>query len=497
MYMAVPNGIMKDGKLECKASLEVDLKMLHDAMKGCGTNEDKVIRVLCTRTARQIQALGHQYFMVYGENLMDVIRDEFRGDTEIAMEMLVEGQAKMDAKVLWEALDGLGTNEEALNEILCTRHQGQVDQLEEMYVDLEENTDKKTLWSHVISDTSFKYERFLKSMLNRAGFLAMLCYTAMHGKRYDATGITGIGTDEEKLIRVLLSVNRYNDGIKGVLHDYNDPFDQGWREDLERFAHLPDIQDIVDAYPKLYELGFGVNEECKTLAESIDGDTSFSFKKMLLHLIKDKNVSGAEMINDALNQRLFKDKDIIMIVMASRSGWGRHQVAMKYKELYGVALVDDLREKLGDGGEFAQVARDMFQSHDEIAAAHLYLAMFGTKGELAGGIDESKKNSLLEQFTATGMMGGWGTDEHSLSRIIFMSSKAELKHIKAAYKEKFDRDLKDDIYAETGGDYRKMLMYKFRRQETGLMHVPREKLVRCDDMPSTFPIDSLAKHDIF
>eukprot|EP01047_Picozoa_sp_COSAG01_P117470 COSAG01_NODE_46142_length_402_cov_8.498350_1_plen_30_part_10 len=30
----------------------------------------------------------------------------------------------------------------------------------------------------------------------------------MHGKRYDATGITGIGTDEEKLIRVLLSVNR-------------------------------------------------------------------------------------------------------------------------------------------------------------------------------------------------------------------------------------------------------------------------------------------------
>ena len=62
MYMAVPNGIMKDGKLECKASLEVDLKMLHDAMKGCGTDEDKVIRVLCTRTARQIQALEHQYF---------------------------------------------------------------------------------------------------------------------------------------------------------------------------------------------------------------------------------------------------------------------------------------------------------------------------------------------------------------------------------------------------------------------------------------------------
>jgi hypothetical protein len=194
VYMPVPNGIMKPeqegGKPVpvCPASLAVDVEMLYDAMKGCGTNEDKVIRVLCTRTARQIQAISHMFFVKYGLDLMETIRDEFSGDVETAMEIMVEGQATHDANVLWEALDGLGTNEESMNEILCTRHQGQVDQLEEMYLDLPQNLEKKSLWKHVLSDTSFKYERFLKSMLDRAGFLAMLCYTAMHGKRYATTG---------------------------------------------------------------------------------------------------------------------------------------------------------------------------------------------------------------------------------------------------------------------------------------------------------------------
>eukprot|EP01047_Picozoa_sp_COSAG01_P026827 COSAG01_NODE_1743_length_9354_cov_76.987574_9_plen_297_part_00 len=296
---------------------------------------------------------------------------------------------------------------------------------------------------------------------------------------------------------MLLSVNRDNDGIKNVLESYNDPFDQGWREDLERLGHLPDIQDVLSAYPRLHELGWGVNEECKTLQESIESETSFHFKDVLLHIIKDKHECGAEMINDAINQTLFTDKDTIMMVMSSRSGWGRHQVAQAYKKRYGIELVQDLRERLGDGGEFAQVARDMFQSHPDIAAAHLYLCMFGSTGDEAATIDESKKESVLAQFFGSGMVGGWGTDENQLSRIIFMSSKSELKHIKEAYAKRFNRDLKDDIYSETSGDYRKMLMYKFRRQETGLMHVPRQKLRRCDDMPSAFPIDALAKHDIF
>lgn len=64
------------------------------------------------------------------------------------------------------------------------------------------------------------------------------------------------------------------------------------------------------------------------------------------------------------------------------------------------------------------------------------------------------------------------------------------------YKEKYGNSLMDDIYSETGGTYRAMLMYKFRRAQTGLLHVPRKKLIRCDDMPSDFPIDDVHIIDI-
>jgi hypothetical protein len=38
-------------------------------------------------------------------------------------------------------------------------------------------------------------------------------------------------------------------------------------------------------------------------------------------------------------------------------------------------------------------------------------------------------------------------------------------------------------------------MYRFRQSTSGLMHVPRQKLIRADDMPSNFPIDAIAQHD--
>ena len=54
-----------------------------------------------------------------------------------------------------------------------------------------------------------------------------------------------------------------------------------------------------------------------------------------------------------------------------------------------------------------------------------------------------------------------------------------------------------DVFEETGGDYRAMLMYKFRRGQTGLLHTPRQKLIRCDDMPSFLPLDRIAAESTF
>eukprot|EP01051_Picozoa_sp_SAG22_P013915 SAG22_NODE_1618_length_3971_cov_2.707645_3_plen_117_part_00 len=115
------------------------------------------------------------------------------------------------------------------------------------------------------------------------------------------------------------------------------------------------------------------------------------------------------------------------------------------------------------------------------------------------------------------MVGGFGTDEARLGRTVLFSSRRQLANLAEAYQNKYgnipglDRDnslgsvgaagtentaLIEDVYSEVGGDFRALLMYKFRRAKSGLMHVPRKKLVRCDDMPSDFPIDAIAKYDV-
>eukprot|EP01044_Picomonas_judraskeda_P002707 COSAG03_NODE_202_length_10693_cov_87.311497_1_plen_128_part_10 len=121
-----------------------------------------------------------------GRDLIDVLEEELTGDFKDGVMMLVKGQARMDAEVLYDALQGIGTDEERLNEILTGRHPGQVEEIKAEYLKLGDNADKQqTLWDAVCADTTFKYERFLKSMLDRAGFLAFLCYEAMHGNKYD------------------------------------------------------------------------------------------------------------------------------------------------------------------------------------------------------------------------------------------------------------------------------------------------------------------------
>jgi len=493
VYMAIPDCERNEaGELKAPESLTYDVDALRNAMAGCGTDEQVLIRILCSRTPHQIKAIDELYFKKFGRELAADIESELGGDVKAGCLMLIKGQAVLDAQVLWDAFDGIGTDEERVNEILATRHPGQVEDMKAAFLTLDENKDQKTLFDVVCGDTSFKYEKFLKCMLDRAGFIASLCYEAMHGNKYDFTNVSAIGTRDKVLVRLLLSINKDNDGIKNLLTEYHDPWDQGWREDLERMAHLPDIEDVVAAYPELEARGFGVNSDCKTLAESIESEASFDYKATLLWLIKDKDECGAEAIHEALGDT-FVSKDTIMAVIASRSAFGRAGVADAYKRLYGKALRDELTERMGDGGEFNQVARDMFQDSDERTADYLYLAMHGAKTDKAELIDESKKDNMLENAYRTGMIAGLGTDEQRLSRTVLYSSKGELKGAMQAYNAKFADDPSENlikaIFKETGGDYRAMLMYKFRRAQTGLLHAPRKKLVRCDDMPSMFPFD--------
>ena len=54
----------------------------------------------------------------------------------------------MDAQVLWDALDGIGTDEERMNEILTSRHPGQIEEIKRAYLTLGDSGGAPALFDH-------------------------------------------------------------------------------------------------------------------------------------------------------------------------------------------------------------------------------------------------------------------------------------------------------------------------------------------------------------
>ena len=79
-----------DGQLLCPESLMADVRALNDAMAGCGTNDDAVIRTMLNRTPAQLKAINDLFFKTYGKDLVETLKSDLTGDVEDAMVLLAE-----------------------------------------------------------------------------------------------------------------------------------------------------------------------------------------------------------------------------------------------------------------------------------------------------------------------------------------------------------------------------------------------------------------------
>jgi annexin A7/11 len=97
-----------------------DAAALRKAMKGFGTDEDAIINVLCRRTNAQRQAIAKCFKTSYGKDLIDDIKSESSGNFEKLLVALLTPTDVFYAKELYEAIAGLGTDEDVLIETMCT-----------------------------------------------------------------------------------------------------------------------------------------------------------------------------------------------------------------------------------------------------------------------------------------------------------------------------------------------------------------------------------------
>nr|XP_060490057.1 annexin A6 [Panthera onca] len=112
---------------------DADAKALRKAMKGLGTDEDTIIDIITHRSNAQRQQIRQTFKSHFGRDLMADLKSEISGDLARLILGLMMPPAHYDAKQLKKAMEGAGTDEKALIEILATRTNAEIRAICEAY----------------------------------------------------------------------------------------------------------------------------------------------------------------------------------------------------------------------------------------------------------------------------------------------------------------------------------------------------------------------------
>uniref|UniRef100_A0A8C1HZZ1 Annexin n=1 Tax=Cyprinus carpio carpio TaxID=630221 RepID=A0A8C1HZZ1_CYPCA len=114
-----------------------DAKALRKAMKGFGTDEDTIIDIVTQRSNAQRQEIRRIFKSLLGRDLMADLKSELSKNLERLILGLMMTPAEFDAKMMKKAMEGAGTDEHSLIEILVTRSNQEI---QEMCAFLHPNT---------------------------------------------------------------------------------------------------------------------------------------------------------------------------------------------------------------------------------------------------------------------------------------------------------------------------------------------------------------------
>jgi annexin A7/11 len=110
-----------------------DANALRKAMKGFGTDEDGLINVICRRTNAQRQEIARNFKTCFGKDLIADVKSETSGNFENLLVALLTPTIQFYAKELYDALSGVGTDEDVLIETLCTMSNYEISVIKDTY----------------------------------------------------------------------------------------------------------------------------------------------------------------------------------------------------------------------------------------------------------------------------------------------------------------------------------------------------------------------------
>jgi hypothetical protein len=288
--------------------IDKDAEALRKALKGAGTDEDTIIKIIANRNNTQRQQLKQYYQQKFNKDLVFDLKSDLSGKFEDAVVALFDDPYVYDAKSLNKAMKGAGTDEDTCIEILCTRPNWYIKNIITAYTNLF----GKDLIKDVKSDFSGNLERLLVNILNcsRSENPNPNRQTVeQYAQQLIKGGIKKLGTDEKLFIDILTKCS------------------------------TQELQLLAQVYEK---------QAGESLLKSIDKEFSGNLKKTLKTIIYANTIPSeyfATRVHDAVKGLGTKDHLLIRVIV-SRSEIDLPQIKQYYRQLFGKDLYEDVKNDI-------------------------------------------------------------------------------------------------------------------------------------------------------
>ncbi|XP_037358507.1 annexin A2 [Talpa occidentalis] len=286
---------------------ERDALNIETAIKTKGVDEVTIVNILTNRSNEQRQDIAFTYQRRTKKELASALKSALSGHLETVILGLLKTPAQYDASELKASMKGLGTDEESLIEIICSRTNQELQEINRVYKEMY----KTDLEKDIISDTSGDFRKLMVALAKgrRAEEGSVIDYELIDQDArdlYDA-GVKRKGTDVPKWISIMTE---------------------------RSVSHLQKVFDKYKSYSP-YDMEESIRKEVK-------GDLENAFLN-LVQCIKNKPQYFASRLYDALKGKAARDKVLIRI-MVSRSEVDMLKIRSEFKKNYGKSLYSYIQQ---------------------------------------------------------------------------------------------------------------------------------------------------------
>ncbi|KAG7327789.1 hypothetical protein KOW79_009395 [Hemibagrus wyckioides] len=286
---------------------EKDAGWIDTAIKTKGVDEDLIIDILTQRTYSQRREIAFEYERKAKKDMITALKGALSGSLESLILGLMKNTAQYDAFELRASMKGLGTDEESLIEIVCSRSTEELLEIKKVYKELF----KKDLEKDVAGDTSGDFCRLLLSLVE--------------AKRDEPSNIV----DYEKIDNDARAL--YEAGVKRKGTDV-----ATWIAIFSErsVSHLQKVFGRYNSYSP-YDIKESIRKEVK-------GDLEKSFLT-LVECFENKQLYFASKLNDAMKTKSIKEK-VVTRIMVSRCEVDLMKIRMEYKAHFGKSLYQTISD---------------------------------------------------------------------------------------------------------------------------------------------------------